>query len=116
MVVDLNVVLPHHHSPCATCSGNTPGFHPGVVDSIPTAASAATDGSSWSRTCRRSRTRVAVDVVPRSVAVYGFNLGGYRPTALPAGGGNQDEFGGLTDATFTLLQLLEQETSVGWPS
>jgi len=58
---------------------------------------------------------VAGDSVPRSVPVYGFNLGGYRPTVLAAGRGNRHEFGGLNDATFTMLQLLEQRTSVGWP-
>jgi TROVE domain len=60
-------------------------------------------------------TQVAVDVVPRSVPVYGFNLGGYRPTVLPAGAGNRHEFGGLNDATFTMLTLLESRTSAGWP-
>jgi hypothetical protein len=58
---------------------------------------------------------VAGDVVPRSVPVYGFNLGGYRPTVLDAGRGNRHEFGGLNDATFTMLQLLEQRASAGWP-
>jgi hypothetical protein len=60
-------------------------------------------------------TQVAVDVVPRSVPVYGFNLGGYRPTVLDAGHGNRRQFGGLNDATFTMLRLLEQRTLVGWP-
>ena len=60
-------------------------------------------------------TQVAVDVVPRSVPVYGFNLGGYRPTVLDAGRANRHEFGGLNDATFTMLQLLEQRASAGWP-
>jgi hypothetical protein len=58
---------------------------------------------------------VAGDSVPRSVPVYGFNLGGYRATVLDAGYGNRHEFGGLNDATFTMLQLLEQRTSAGWP-
>src|SRR4051794_30323082 len=60
-------------------------------------------------------TQVAVDVVPRSVPVYGFNLGGYRATLLGAGRGNRHEFGGLNDATFTMLALLESRTSAGWP-
>jgi len=60
-------------------------------------------------------TQVAGDEVPRSVPVYGFNLGGYRATVLDAGHGNRHEFGGLNDATFTMLQLLEQRTSAGWP-
>ncbi|MEO6714342.1 MAG: TROVE domain-containing protein [Mycobacteriales bacterium] len=60
-------------------------------------------------------TPVAVDAVPARVPVYGFNLGGYRATVLPAGMGNRHEFGGLNDATFTMLSLLEARTSAGWP-
>lgn len=44
--------------------------------------------------------------------VYGFNLGGYRPTVIEGGMGTRHEFGGLNDATFTLL---EARTSAGWP-
>lgn len=58
---------------------------------------------------------VAADAVPKRVPVYGFNLGGYRSTVLPAGMGNRHEFGGLNDATFTMLKLLESRTSAGWP-
>jgi V8-like Glu-specific endopeptidase len=58
---------------------------------------------------------VAADAVPRNVPVYGFNLGGYRPTVIDAGRGNRHEFGGLNDATFTMLSLLEARTSAGWP-
>lgn len=53
--------------------------------------------------------------VPAQVPVYGFNLGGYRPTVLAAGRGNRHEFGGLNDATFTMIGLLEQGRSAGWP-
>ncbi|MHB8449535.1 MAG: TROVE domain-containing protein [Mycobacteriales bacterium] len=60
-------------------------------------------------------TGVAADAVPRSVPVYGFNLGGYRATVLTAGIGNRHEFGGLNDATFSMLNLLETRTSAGWP-
>jgi hypothetical protein len=58
---------------------------------------------------------VAADAVPRTVPVYGFNLGGYRPTVIDGGHGNRHEFGGLNDATFTMLSLLEARTSAGWP-
>jgi hypothetical protein len=58
---------------------------------------------------------VAVDAVPRTVPVYGFNLGGYRATVIDGGRGNRHEFGGLNDATFTMLSLLESRTSAGWP-
>jgi len=60
-------------------------------------------------------TGVAADAVPRSVPVYGFNLGGYRATVVNSGMGNRHEFGGLSDATFTMLNLLESRTSAGWP-
>jgi hypothetical protein len=53
--------------------------------------------------------------VPRKVPVCGFNLGGYRATVLDAGIGNRHEFGGLNDATFTMLNLLEAHTSTSWP-
>jgi hypothetical protein len=69
----------------------------------------------WGRGMPMRYTQVAVDEVPRSVPVYGFNLGGYRATVLAGGRGNRHEFGGLNDATFTMLQLLEQRTSAGWP-
>jgi TROVE domain len=57
----------------------------------------------------------APGLVPATVPVYGFNLGGYRPTVLDAGAGNRHEFGGLNDATFAMLSLLEARSSAGWP-
>jgi hypothetical protein len=60
-------------------------------------------------------TSVATDAVPANVPVYGFNLGGYRATVLEAGRGNRHEFGGLNDATFTMLNLVEARASTGWP-
>ncbi|WP_069114628.1 TROVE domain-containing protein [Jiangella alba] len=57
----------------------------------------------------------AVGSVPARVPVYGVNLGGYRPTVLAAGRANRHEFGGLNDATFTLIGLLEDGRSAGWP-
>lgn len=58
---------------------------------------------------------VATDAVPREVPVYAFNLNGYAPTAVAAGELNRHEFGGLNDATFTLLDLVERQSAVGWP-
>jgi hypothetical protein len=55
------------------------------------------------------------DVVPRTVPVYGFNLGGYRPGAIDAGATNRHEFGGLTDATFRMVPLLESGRAGVWP-
>jgi hypothetical protein len=53
--------------------------------------------------------------VPRETAVYGFNLGGYRQAMMATGTGNQHEFGGLTDATFRQVPLLERGVSSAWP-
>ncbi|MET7805104.1 TROVE domain-containing protein [Micromonospora chersina] len=53
--------------------------------------------------------------VPHHVKLYGFNLGGYAPTAIDAGSRNRIEFGGLTDATFRAVPLIERGGSAGWP-
>lgn len=55
------------------------------------------------------------DVVPKNVPVYGFNLQGYEHAAMPTGSGNRHEFGGLTDATFRLIPLLEAGQNADWP-
>jgi hypothetical protein len=53
--------------------------------------------------------------VPTKVPIYGFNLGGYRPAAMATGAGNRHEFGGLTDATFRMVPLLEAGRHGTWP-
>lgn len=55
------------------------------------------------------------EAVPRSTPLYGFNLGGYKPAAFDAGTRNRVELGGLTDATFTLIPLIERGVRAGWP-
>ncbi|GIJ68966.1 TROVE domain-containing protein [Virgisporangium ochraceum] len=55
------------------------------------------------------------EVVPRDVPLYGFNLGGYKRTAFDAGTRNRFEFGGLTDATFRMIPLIERGQSADWP-
>jgi hypothetical protein len=57
----------------------------------------------------------ATSAVPPSVALYGFNLGGYRPAAFSAGAPNRTEFGGLTDATFRMIPLIEAGRHANWP-
>ena len=47
--------------------------------------------------------------------LYGFNLGGYVRTAFDAGTRNRYEFGGLTDATFRMVPLLEAGQRAEWP-
>lgn len=54
-------------------------------------------------------------MVPANVPIYGFNLGGYQHGAFAAGQGNRHEFGGLTDATFRVVPLLERGKDAGWP-
>ena len=54
-------------------------------------------------------------VVPAGTPLYGFNLGGYGRTALDAGSPNRIEFGGLTDATFRMIPLLEAGRNADWP-
>lgn len=54
--------------------------------------------------------------VPAATPVYGVNLGGYAATVIPAGQAKRRfEFGGLTDAMFSMVPLLERGTSTGWP-
>ena len=55
------------------------------------------------------------DVVPRNTPLYGFNLGGYRRSAFDVGTANRIEFGGLTDATFRMIPLIEAGRNAGWP-
>lgn len=55
------------------------------------------------------------DVVPRSVPIYGFNLGGYSNVPYAAGSPNRHEFGGLSDATLRAIPLLEAGNDAGWP-
>ncbi|MFD4642268.1 TROVE domain-containing protein [Lentzea sp. NPDC058436] len=55
------------------------------------------------------------DVVPAHVPIYGFNLGGYQHAAYATGKANRHEFGGLTDATFRMVPLLEAGQNATWP-
>jgi hypothetical protein len=53
--------------------------------------------------------------VPKTVPVYTWNLAGYRTGHAPSGSGNRHTFGGLVDAAFKLIPLLEAGTDSGWP-
>ncbi len=53
-------------------------------------------------------------LVPASTKLYGFNLGGYQKTAFSTKN-NRYELGGLTDATFRMVPLLEAGKSANWP-
>jgi hypothetical protein len=56
--------------------------------------------------------QVRLDDVP---LVYTFNLAGYAPSALPAGERGRYTLGGFTDATFTVMQVLENGQNARWP-
>lgn len=53
--------------------------------------------------------------VPGHVPVYTWNLAGYRTGHAPSGSGSRHVFGGLTDAAFRLVPLLESGRSAAWP-
>jgi hypothetical protein len=54
-------------------------------------------------------------VLPDGVPVYTWNLAGYKHGHDPAGSGNRHTFGGLTDAAFGMIPLLEAGRSAAWP-
>jgi hypothetical protein len=55
------------------------------------------------------------DAAPKSIPMYGFNLAGYKSTAIESGTANRHEMGGVTDATFKMIPLLEASLTCTWP-
>ncbi|GLW48066.1 RNA-binding protein [Streptomyces sp. NBRC 14336] len=53
--------------------------------------------------------------VPAHVPVYTWNLAGYRAGHGPSGGANRHTFGGLSDAAFRMVPLLESARDADWP-
>ena len=53
--------------------------------------------------------------VPKSTWLHTFNLAGYRTGHAPSGSGTRHTFGGLTDACFGLIPLLERGADAPWP-
>ncbi|PAZ13769.1 RNA-binding protein [Streptomyces sp. SA15] len=53
--------------------------------------------------------------VPADVPVYTWNLAGYRAGHGPSGKGNRHTFGGLSDAAFRMVPLLEGARDADWP-
>jgi hypothetical protein len=53
--------------------------------------------------------------VPESVPMYTWNLAGYQRGHAPSGGRNRHTFGGLTDAAFRMIPLLESGRDATWP-
>ncbi|MFI6642742.1 TROVE domain-containing protein [Streptomyces sp. NPDC050504] len=56
----------------------------------------------------------AADPVPADVPVYTWNLAGYRPAHGPPGP-HRHTFGGLTDAAFRMVGLVEAGRGGAWP-
>ncbi len=54
------------------------------------------------------------DVVPRDVPVYVWNIGGYQVGSTAAGVG-RFTFGGLSDAGFRMVDLIERGRNAAWP-
>ncbi|MFI2199302.1 TROVE domain-containing protein [Streptomyces sp. NPDC020192] len=53
--------------------------------------------------------------IPAHVPVYTWNLEGYRAGHGPSGTGNRHTFGGLSDAAFRMVSLLESARDAQWP-
>ncbi|MGQ0839615.1 TROVE domain-containing protein [Actinokineospora sp.] len=53
--------------------------------------------------------------VPREMPLYTWNLAGYRLGHAPSGGANRHTFGGLTDASFAQIGLVEAGRDARWP-
>jgi hypothetical protein len=54
-------------------------------------------------------------LVPADVPVYTWNLAGYRVGHAPSGTENRHTFGGLTDAAFRMVSLIEGGRNAEWP-
>ncbi|MFI2639504.1 TROVE domain-containing protein [Streptomyces sp. NPDC018610] len=53
--------------------------------------------------------------VPDRIPVYTWNLEGYRAGHGPSGTGDRHTFGGLSDAAFRMVTLLESARDAHWP-
>ncbi|MEU4104847.1 TROVE domain-containing protein, partial [Streptomyces tanashiensis] len=56
----------------------------------------------------------ATEAVPAGIPVYTWNLAGYRPAHGPTGP-HRHTFGGLTDAAFRMVGLVEAGREALWP-
>jgi hypothetical protein len=52
--------------------------------------------------------------IPMNVPIYSFNVAGYAPAMLPTGS-TRHQLGGLTDATFAMIQRAELGLAGKWP-
>lgn len=53
--------------------------------------------------------------IPQTVPMYTWNLAGYQAGHAPSGRGQRHTFGGLTDAAFRMIPLLESGRDACWP-
>jgi len=53
--------------------------------------------------------------IPARIPVYTWNLAGYRTGHAPSGSAHRHTFGGLSDAAFRLIPLLEAGHNAAWP-
>lgn len=53
--------------------------------------------------------------IPQEIPMYTWNLAGYEAGHAPSGGQNRHTFGGLSDAAFRLVSLLEAGRDAKWP-
>lgn len=55
------------------------------------------------------------DLIPTQVPVYMWNMAGYKPGSMASGGRNRHTLGGLSDAAFALIPLLDAGANASWP-
>lgn len=68
-------------------------------------------GRSQTATGPESVTNAAPDYVP----VHTWNLAGYQYGHAPSGLGTRHTFGGLSDAAFRMIPLIEAGQNATWP-
>jgi predicted RecA/RadA family phage recombinase len=54
------------------------------------------------------------DQIPTHIPIYAFNMMGYAPAMMETGS-TRHELGGLTDATFRIIPLIEAGQKADWP-
>lgn len=59
--------------------------------------------------------RSVEDVVPKDVVLHTINVAGYQVGHTSSGGANRFTYGGLTDAMFAMIPLVEQGAIGRWP-
>jgi hypothetical protein len=67
----------------------------------------------WGR--RDNRDQDPSSIVPETTPIFIFNVAGYAAGTMPSGKKNRYTFGGLTDAAFTAIELLERGNDQEWP-